>query len=86
MIPPAAHAPPAAKPSRRGPADHWEDLIIDACFRYFRGDLQPKKQADVERAMQQWLGEHELDPAESTIRERAKKVWLAIERDREADK
>jgi hypothetical protein len=36
--------------------------------------------------MQQWLSEHELDPAESTIRERAKKVWLAIERDREADK
>jgi hypothetical protein len=67
----------------RPPADWWDDLIIDICFRHFRGDLKPKTQADVARAMQAWMTENGYEAADSTVRVRARKVWNAIRRDAE---
>jgi hypothetical protein len=75
--PPASSAAAGGRPS----ADWWEDLLIDVCFQHFRGDLQPKKQADIERAMQQWITGHGYNAADSTIRIRARKVWQAIKRE-----
>jgi hypothetical protein len=74
-----APAPPA--PGGRPPADWWEDLLIDVCFEHFRGDLKPKTQADIVRAMQGWIVAHGYDAAESTIKIRAKKLWQAIQRE-----
>jgi hypothetical protein len=76
-----AEKPPAA--GGRPSADWWNDLIIDICFRHFRGELQPKTQADVARAMQAWMTENGHEAAESTVRLRARKVWNAIRRDAE---
>jgi hypothetical protein len=67
----------------RPPADWWDDLIIDICFRHFRGELKPKTQADVARAMQAWMTENGYEAADSTVRVRARKVWNAIRRDAE---
>jgi hypothetical protein len=86
---PAADAAPAAQPAPtpakggRPPADWWEDLLIELCFRHFRGELQPKTQADIERAMHDWITERGYEAADSTIRIRARKVWNAIKRDAE---
>jgi hypothetical protein len=68
----------------RPPADWWEDLIIDICFRHFRGELQPKTQADVARAMQAWITDRGYQAADSTVRVRARKVWNAIQHDSES--
>jgi hypothetical protein len=92
IIPADMHAPaaPVVAPSAtsaaaggRPPADWSEDLLIDVCFQHFRGDLKPKSQADVERAMQQWITDHGRDAADSTIRIRARKVWQTIKREAE---
>jgi hypothetical protein len=49
LEPTAPPAPPAAKPGAGGRprADWWEDLLIEMCFQYFCGNLQPKTQADI---------------------------------------
>jgi hypothetical protein len=79
----AAPTPPSSAKGGRPPADWWEDLLIAMCFRHFRGDLQPKKQADIEGAMKDWITQQGYDAADSTIRSRAKKVWQAIQREAE---
>jgi|SRR5579863_453688 len=86
MIPATVAEPP--NPSRgspsaggRPPADWWEDLLIDLCFKHFHGDLPHKKQADIVRAMQDWITAHGYDASESTIKLRARKLADAIKRD-----
>jgi hypothetical protein len=84
MIPAGTPTPaPSTAAGGRRTADWWPDLLIELCFRHFRGDLKPTKQADVERAMQQWISEHGFEAAVSTVRERARKLWQAIQREAE---
>jgi hypothetical protein len=87
MIPPALAEPVPASPASavggRPPADWWEDLLIEICFQHFRGDLKPKVQADIERAMQDWITTHGYEAAPSTVRTRARKVWQAIKNEAE---
>ena len=83
LSPAVAGSVQAAAVGGRPPADWWEDLIIDICFRHFRGELKPKTQADVARAMQAWMTERGHEAADSTVRVRARKVWNAIQKDAE---
>jgi len=64
--------------SGRRPADWWEDLWIEIVRQLYSGDLQPKRQADIETAMSDWLADRDFPAAESTIRVRASKLWAAI--------
>jgi hypothetical protein len=75
--------PPSPSVGGRPPADWWEDLLIEICFQHFRGDLKPKVQADVERAMQDWILKNGYEAAPSTVRTRARKVWQAIKSEAE---
>lgn len=72
---------PTASAGGRPPADWWEDLLIDLCFKHFHGDLPHQKQADIVRAMQDWITAHGCDASESTIKLRARKLADAIKRD-----
>jgi hypothetical protein len=91
MIPASKPQPPAepdATPASPNPAaggrpraDWWDDLWIEICRQLYEGDLQPKKQADIEDAMLSWLGKRNEHPAVSTIRPRARKLWQAIRKD-----
>jgi hypothetical protein len=85
--PPTAPDTPAAVPSAGGrpPADWWEDLLIDLCFKHFHGDLPHQKQADIVRAMQDWITAHGYDASDSTIKLRARKLADAIKRDDAAE-
>jgi hypothetical protein len=80
---PPALAPESAKRGGRPPADWWDDLLIEVCFQHFRGELQPKTQADIARAMHEWIAARGDEVADSTIKIRARKVWNAIKRDAE---
>lgn len=68
----------AAKPVRaqvgRLPADWWDDLWIEIFRQVHLGDLKPKSQADIVRAMQQWLSEKDIEAADSTLKPRARKL------------
>jgi hypothetical protein len=87
---PAARVPAATGSTQpavggRPPADWWEDCLIDLCFKHFRGELLPKSQADIVRAMQDWITERGCEAAESTIKLRARKLMDAIKRDTAAE-
>ena len=64
--------------SGRRPAPWWDDLWIEIARQLFVGDLKPDVQADIERAMSQWISDHGFSASPSTIRERARKLWAAI--------
>lgn len=63
----------------RPPAAWWDDLWVDIARRLFVGDLKPKRQADIENAMMDWVAANGHETVVSTIRPRARKLWSAIE-------
>jgi hypothetical protein len=79
----AVTATPPATPAAGGRprADWWDDLWVEMCRQLYVGDLKPKKQSDIEQAMLSWLAKRGEHPSTSTIRERARKLWAAIDRD-----
>lgn len=74
---------PPARPGGRPPAEWWDDLWVEMCRQLYAGDLQPKKQADIERAMMDWAARHGHDTGISTIRPRARKLWTALKKEDE---
>lgn len=66
--------------SKRGrwPVVDWEAVMIELARALFVGDLQPKGQADIERAIADYLMDGDKMPSESTIREHARPLWRAI--------
>lgn len=83
--PPLPPSPPApAKTSGgRPPAAYWDDLWVEIARQLYSGDLQPKRQSDIEKAMSDWLAAQGHHPSESTLRDRARRLWTAINRDDE---
>lgn len=83
---PTASQPPAvavatAPKGGRPPAEYWDDLWVEICRQLYAGELIPKRQSDIEGAMKTWLAERDDHPATSTIRERARKLWAALNKD-----
>lgn len=64
----------------RRPYDYWEDAVVAVSGQLFSGDLQPKKQADIEAALADWLTSHGHSASESSIRKRGRKLWQAIQK------
>jgi hypothetical protein len=62
----------------RRPAEWWDDLWIEMCRQLYCGEIQPTKQSDLEAAMHQWLINRDKSAAISTVRGRARKLWMAI--------
>lgn len=59
----------------RPPAEFWDDLWAAMAIDLYTGALVPKSQADIERAMNDWISGRELSCATSTVRKRARKLW-----------
>jgi hypothetical protein len=58
---------------RRG--EFWDDMWAAIAVQLYSGDLAPKSQADVERAMADWIEANGESAATSTIRARARRLW-----------
>jgi hypothetical protein len=71
----SANRPKGGRPA----AEWWDDLWVEICRQLYVGDLQPKSQGDIERAMLDWLATKGQSAAHSTVRGRARKLWSAIE-------
>jgi hypothetical protein len=52
------------------------------CRLLYTGELIPKTQADIEKAMHQWIDHHGHTAGETTVRERARKLWASPQRGR----
>lgn len=77
-----ADAPTATveKPKGGKPlAAHWDEMWAAIAVALYSGDLRPRTQADIERAMSDWLVAKGLDAAASTVRTRARPLWRRLE-------
>ena len=72
---------PPANTGGRPPAEWWDDLWAEICRQLYAGDLQPKKQADIEASMLDWAVKHGHNPSESAIRSRGRKLWSALQKE-----
>ena len=73
-----AGASSMALPIRREGATGPSHLGTQPAGSRIEGDLQPRRQADVERAMHDWLSLNTYEAGETQVRARAKAVWEAI--------
>jgi hypothetical protein len=73
-----APAPSKVRPGGRPRAEWWDDLWVEMCRKLWNGDLKPKRQSDIESAMLEWASAHGHNPAVSTMRGRAQKLWKAL--------
>ena len=83
-IEPASAAPAIAEKPKGGKplAAHWDEMWAAIAVALHTGDLQPKTQADIERAMNDWLASKAINAADSSVRKRAQQLWRKL---READ-
>jgi hypothetical protein len=80
--PSPSHQQPSVMPKNKGGrprADHWDDLWATIAVRLWTGDFKPKSQADIAKAMHDWLAENELDAGETAVKDRARKLWQKME-------
>jgi hypothetical protein len=55
----------------------WDDFWIEICRQIYDNELKPKTQADLERAMLEWVENHDAGVGEATIKAAAKKPFKA---------
>lgn len=67
--------PPSTPKGGRPPAEFWDDLWSAIAIDLYTGALVPKSQADIERAMNDWISAKNQSCANSTVRKRARKLW-----------
>jgi hypothetical protein len=68
----------AANKGGRPRKEWWDDFWIEICRQIWIGDLQPTTQADLERAMIEWVENHRNgEVGETTIKAAAKKLFKA---------
>jgi len=72
---PADVPPTQAKKGGRPPAEFWDDMWASIAASLYDGGLAPKSQADIERAMTEWIEGRGHNAAVSTIRARARRLW-----------
>lgn len=68
---------PAKAPGKGGrpPAEFWDDMWAAVATALYDGTLTAKTQADVERAMAEWIEANGYSAADSTVRARARRLW-----------
>ncbi|BAV65304.1 hypothetical protein SCLO_1022640 [Sphingobium cloacae] len=55
---------------------HWDAMWAAIAVQLYVGNLQPKTQADIERAMKDWFAANNFEIGETAIRDRARVLWL----------
>lgn len=71
------------KPMRTGrpPAALWDKLWAEMGAQLYNGDLKPENQAQIEKAMLDWAVLKEIKVSESSVRTRARLLWVAISKE-----
>jgi len=59
-------------------AAHWDEMWAATAVMLYIGDLKPETQADIERAMKDWLATNGVDVGDTAVRERARKLWQKL--------
>lgn len=73
-------APPRIpKKGGRPPAEFWDDMWAAIAVMLYDGSLKPKSQADVARAMTDWIEGKGFSSADSSVKARARRLWDKID-------
>jgi hypothetical protein len=56
----------------------WDDLWAEIAKQLYVGDLKPDRQADIERAMHDWITANGYSSGETQVRERARKLFILL--------
>jgi len=59
-------------------AAHWDDMWAAIAVTLYSGDLKPRTQADIERAMKDSLAAKGIDASDSMVRSRARRLWQKL--------
>lgn len=62
----------------RPPAAFHDDLMSAIFGQIYSGDLKPKAQAEIERAILKWTTDNGHELSESSARTKARKIWTAM--------
>ena len=82
LLPPRSLSSSVQAPKNKGGkplAAHWDDMWASIAVSLWSGDLDPKTQADVKRAMLAWFDDQNIDISDTPVVERARALWLKIE-------
>ena len=71
---------PAKSNAGRKPKYDWDKASNEIWGKIYRGELFPKKQADIESALIEYLAKGDEEPGESTVRPYARRIWIEFER------
>jgi hypothetical protein len=74
-------ATPSPNKGGRPRREFWEELWVEISRQLYVGDLKPKTQADIEAAMHQWISDQGHESGGTAVRDRARMLWRAIEKD-----
>lgn len=79
-IAPATSASANPRNAGRKPKEWWDDLWIEIFRQVWLGELKPKRQADIEKAMLDWAAKEGHELSLSSARPSARKLFTLIER------
>ena len=88
-MPPAIQEPPRVENLKspyiggRPRKEWWDDLWVEMCRKIYVDGMQPKKQAEIEKAMLTWATSNGHDVSEGSIRVAARRLFAMF---REEDK
>lgn len=60
--------------------DFWDEMWCAIWGEVYRGDLEPKNQADIERAMMSWIEGRSETASESTVKPLARRMFAEMQR------
>lgn len=62
-------------------AKHWDQMWAEIAVQLWAGDLKPESQADIKRAMFEWLSANGIDAGDTAVTSRARALWQRMQSD-----
>lgn len=69
----------AKNPGGKPLAAHWDAMWATVAAELWNGDIEPKTQKDIKEAMFKWFNNAGIDIGDTTVTQRARRLWQAME-------
>lgn len=75
----------AKNPGGKPLAKHWDEMWAAIAAQLWNGDIDPRTQADLKRAMFDWLNAAGVDVGDTAVTQRARQLWQAMQAIRQSE-
>lgn len=69
----------SGNPGGKPLAKHWDAMWAEIATQLWTGDLKPDSQADIKRAMFDWLTSKGIEVGDTAVTERARALWQRMQ-------